>query len=64
MYFFIKIFDFSLEITADGYAPISYSFEVPVVSADNVQKGELNITYALKIQDLFLFRADIENPME
>ena len=59
-----KIFDFSLEITADGYAPISYSFEVPVVSADNTQKGELNMTYALKIQDLFLFRADIENPME
>ena len=58
-----KKFPFSLEITAEGYAPIAYSFEVPLVS-ESTDKGEINMTYALKIQDLFMFRSDIENPME
>ena len=56
-------FHFSIDITADGYAPITYSFEVPLIS-ESTAGSELNMTYALKIQDLFMFRADIENPME
>lgn len=58
-----KEFHFSLEVTAAGYSPITYSFDVPLVSDSNNHQ-ELNSTYSLKIQDLFLFRADIENPME
>jgi competence protein ComFB len=59
----LKKFPFTLEITAEGYAPVAYSFEVPLTS-ESTDKGKFNMTYALKIQDLFMFRADIENPME
>jgi len=58
-----KEFHFSLEISANEYTPITYSFDVPLVS-DDFDRRELNSTYSLKIQDLFLFRTDIENPME
>src|SRR5574344_742266 len=58
-----KQFHFSLEVSADGYTPITYSFDVPLVS-ENSDRTELNSTYSLKIQDLFLFRTDVENPME
>src|SRR5574344_137337 len=58
-----KEFHFSLEISAPDYAPIAYSFDVPLVS-DTSDRKELNSTYSLKVQDLFLFRKDIENPME
>ena len=58
-----KEFHFSLEINAPEYSPITYSFDVPLVS-DSSDKRELNSTYSLKIQDLFLFRNDVENPME
>lgn len=58
-----KLYHFSLEITADGFTPITYSFEVPLVS-EKIDRHEVNSTYSLKIKDLFLFRSDIENPME
>lgn len=58
-----RIFNFSLEIKADGYSPVTYSFEVPLVS-ENINRNEVNSTYSLKIQDLFLFRKDVENLME
>lgn len=58
-----KNFTFELEIAADGYDSISYAFSVPVVS-DNSVKVSLNSTYSYKIQDLFLFSSEIENPME
>ncbi len=56
-------FSFTIDITAPGYTPITYSFKVPLIS-DSLDKSEINLTYALKIQDLFMFRNDIENPME
>src|SRR5574344_55479 len=56
-------FHLSLEITANGYETVNYSFDVPLVS-ELIDRKELNSTYSVKIQDLFLFRNDIENPME
>jgi len=51
------VFPFSLEITAEGYEPVYYTFEVPVIS-EKQAKCELNSIYSLKIQDLYLFPHD------
>ena len=56
-------FDFTLEISAPGYEEIHYSFTIPI-TAEISEKSTLNSTYSYKIQDLFLFSTDIENPME
>lgn len=58
-----KTFQFSLEIKAPGYENVHYVFTVPVVSEDIVNLS-LNSTYSYKIQDLFLFSNEIQNPME
>jgi competence protein ComFB len=56
-------FNFTVEVSACGYSPVSYAFNIPLVS-DNDSKIEMNTSYSLKIQDLFLFRSEIHNPME
>ncbi|QTQ11389.1 late competence development ComFB family protein [Treponema parvum] len=56
-------FDFSLEISADGYESINYGFTLQVTSEDS-EKQTLNSTYSYKIRDLFMFRTGTENPME
>ncbi len=58
-----KEFAFTVEISAEGYTPVTYVFSVPLVSERN-DRRELNSTYSLKIQDLFLFRNDIINDQE
>ncbi len=58
-----KEFNFTLEITADGYDSVTYTFTVPLVS-ETTDRRELNSTYSLKVQDLFLFRSDIINELE
>ena len=58
-----KSFNFTIEISAPDYESTTYALCVPVVSAIGGIK-ELNSTYSLKVQDLFLFRNGIENPME
>jgi competence protein ComFB len=56
-------FNFTVEVSAQGYSPVSYAFNIPLVS-DSDSKIEMNTSYSLKIQDLFLFRSEIHNPME
>ena len=56
-------FSFTLEITANEYTPIVYSFELPLTS-DSAAKNELNSTYSVKIKDLVMFHKDVKNPME
>lgn len=58
-----KEFTFTVEVSSDGYTPTEYSFSIPLVSETN-DRRELNSTYSLKIQDLFLFRTDIINEQE
>ncbi|MCR4626471.1 MAG: late competence development ComFB family protein [Treponema sp.] len=58
-----KVFNFTLEISAKGYESIHYSFSLPV-TAELSENSTLDSTYSYKIQDLFLFANDIENPME
>ncbi|MCR5289323.1 MAG: late competence development ComFB family protein [Treponema sp.] len=55
-------FSFTLDISAPGYDTTTYSFNIPVISKDSVDT--LNTTFSLKIQDLYLFKSGIENPME
>jgi competence protein ComFB len=50
-----KMFTFTLEISAEGYETIHYTFEVPIIKENKMRKS-LNSTYSLKIQDLFLFK--------
>ena len=58
-----KEFHFSVEVEAPNYSPAVYSFSIPIIS-EAIDRRELNSTYSLKIQDLFLFRSDISNDME
>ncbi len=58
-----KEFTFTIEVTAEGYTPITYTFSLPLVS-EVQDRRELNSTYSLKIQDLFLFRTDVINELE
>lgn len=52
-----KKFNFTVEVTCPGYAPVDYSFTVPLTSEKN-ESVELNSTYSVKIQDIFLFKED------
>lgn len=56
-------FNFTLEISAEKYAPVVYSFELPLTS-DKAVKNELDSTYSVKIKDMVLFHEDVKNPME
>lgn len=56
-------FTFTVELSAPDYTDVTYTFEVPVVS-ESTMRTELNSIFTLKIKDLIMFRADIENPME
>lgn len=58
-----RTFTFTLEISAEGYTPTTYTFTVPLVS-EKINRFEPNSIYSLKIQDIFLFKSDISNPME
>lgn len=58
-----KEFTFTVDVTAEGYVPVTYSFNVPLIS-EHADRRELNSVYSLKIQDLFLFRTDIINEQE
>lgn len=58
-----KSFTFTVEISAEGYTPSTYTFSIPLVS-ERVNRFEPNSVYTIKIQDLFLFKSDIKNPME
>jgi len=52
-----KSFDLSIEITAPDYEPLIRHFEVPVTS-DAAARTELDTTYALKLNDLVLFKKE------
>lgn len=58
-----KKFNFTLDITCPGYDPITYSFDLNLVS-ETVIKGELDTTVSLKIMDLVMFRSEIINNMD
>jgi competence protein ComFB len=58
-----RYFTFTVEVIVPDYTPSSYAFTIPVVS-DSDSKNVMNTSYSLKIQDLFLFRKNIINPME
>lgn len=50
-----KIFNFTFEISAEGYETINYALNLPIMKENKIRKS-LNSTYSLKIQDLFLFK--------
>ena len=58
-----KNFSFTIEVTAPGYAPFTYYFDVPLISEPTC-RYELDYTYSLKIRDIIIFKNFIENPME
>lgn len=58
-----RLFNFTVEVSAKDYSPVSYAINIPVVSESD-SRIEMNTSYSVKIQDLFLFRSDINNPME
>lgn len=58
-----KIFQFTVNVTAPNYNPVTYTFELPITS-ESFDRREFNSTFSYKIKDLFLFRTDIENEME
>lgn len=56
-------FNFAIEVSAPGYQPTEYHFEIPITSDDCI-KNDVNSTYSLNLKDIILFKDDIENPME
>lgn len=50
-----KSFNFGLEISAPGYTPTIYHFEMPVTSEAST-RNELDSTFSLKLKDLVLFK--------
>jgi len=58
-----KTFKMQLEITAPGYSPINFHFELPVTSEAN-SRSEVDSTFTLKLKDLVIFKEGIENEMD
>lgn len=56
-------FNFSLEATAEGYAPVHYHFEIPMISEDS-SRAALNSTVSFKLKDIVIFKDFMINPME
>ena len=56
------IFNFTIEVSAEGYDTILYDFCLPLLS--DSEPHSLNTTYSLKIQDFYLFPAGMEEEME
>lgn len=54
-----KKFNFTVEVSCPGYATVTYSFTVPLTS-EKTESVELNSTYSVKIQDIFLFKEEEE----
>lgn len=52
-----KTFNFTLEISAKGYTPTIYNFELPIKSESKVQ-DEFNANYSVKIKELLIFKRD------
>lgn len=52
-----KNFHFTLEASLPGYTPVSYGFDVPVISEEN-RRETMDSSCSLKMPDLFMFSAD------
>ena len=58
-----KTFKMELDVSAEGYSPLKYFFEIPLVSEPQ-SRTEIDSTFTLKLRDLVLFKSDIENEMD
>lgn len=56
-------FTMTLLMNAEDYSPINYSFDLTIVS-ERYKKMEVDSSFSLKIQDMFMFRLDVVNPLE
>lgn len=52
-----KAFNFSVEISAGGYTPTLYNFELPVKSEEKIQ-DEFNANYSVKIKEVVIFKRE------
>lgn len=53
----IKTFYFTIEISAEGYSPTIYNFELPVKSEPKIQE-EFNANYSVKIKEIIIFKRE------
>ena len=58
-----KEFTFIVESEMEDYVPVTYSFNIPLISEIS-DRRELNSIYSLRIQDIFMFRTDVINEQE
>lgn len=56
-------FNFTIEVSAEGFVPVTCSFSLSLTS-ECLDRREVNSTYSKKVNDIFLFRTDVENQME
>lgn len=54
-----RTFNFTLEISAEGYIPISYHFQYQLKSEGYVRQ-EFNAAYSLKIKELVIFKKELD----
>lgn len=58
-----KKFTFTVSAAAEDYAPTNYSFDLTIVSEKGKTISE-DTSFSLKVQDMFMFRRDVDNPQE
>lgn len=51
----LKTFYFTIDISAPGYMPAIYNFELPVKSEPQIQE-EFNANYSVKIKEIIIFK--------
>lgn len=58
-----RTFQMKLEITAQGYTPITHHFEITLKSDTSIH-SELDSNFTIKLKDMVMFREDIVNEMD
>lgn len=54
-----KKFNFTVEVTCDGYVPAKCTFTVPLTS-EKIDTLDLDSTYSVKVKDIFMFKKENE----
>ena len=58
-----KLFTLTLELKKDTFDTVSFAITIPIVP-EAIRRSTLDSAFSLKVKDSFLFRKDVQNPME
>lgn len=58
-----KSFNFVFEAEVEGYTPVTYVFELKATS-EVEDRSHIDSMYTIKVQEIYLFKEEVQNPME